>query len=74
VFVDKEHQLQWMLNGGASEMNTLQPIEAKQLGGHTAGTQAQESGRLAEASKKGGAKSREIADRIRAARDSTGNA
>jgi hypothetical protein len=67
VFVNKEHQLEWMLNGGASEMNALQPIGAKQMGGHTTGTQAVESGRLAEASKKGAAKSREIAERFRIA-------
>jgi hypothetical protein len=67
VFVNKEHQLQWMHDGGASELNALQPIEAKQQGGKTTGTQAALSGRLVEASKKGAAKAREIAERFRSA-------
>lgn len=68
VFVNKEHQLRWMLDGGAREMNALQPIEAKQLGGAIAGREAAESGRLAEAGEKGGARSREIAARFRSKR------
>jgi hypothetical protein len=67
VFVNKEHQLSWMLQGGASEMNALQPIEAKQRGGHVTGSDAAQNGRLAEAAKKGGAKSREIAEQLHAA-------
>lgn len=65
VFVNKEHQLQWMAAGGAGELNALQPLEAKERGGHTSGARALESGRLADASKKGGAKSREIAEKFR---------
>jgi len=54
-----------MVAGGASEMNKLQPIEAKQLGGRIIGKQAAESGRLAEAGKIGAARSREIAEDFR---------
>jgi hypothetical protein len=61
VFVNKEHQLDWMHSGGAAEMNRLQPLEAKELGGHIAGTKAARSGRLAEAGRLGAEKSREIA-------------
>lgn len=64
VFVDKVHQLQWMRHGGAKQLNALQPIDAKERGGHISGTRAAESGRLAEAAKLGGAKAREIALRI----------
>lgn len=70
VFVNKEHHLQWMVAGGASQMNALQPLEAKQLGGHVAGTSAVENGRLAEAAKKGAARSREIAERFHNSRAS----
>lgn len=66
VFVNKEHQLAWMLNGGASQMNALQPIEAKARGGEIAGEQAALNGRLAEAGKKGAERSREIAEAFRA--------
>lgn len=65
VFVNKEHQLKWMRDGGASQMNALQPVEAKATGGHVAGTNAVETGRLLEAGMKGAEKSREIARRFR---------
>jgi general stress protein YciG len=65
VFVDKEHQLDWMRAGGARELNALQPVEAKALGGSITGREAHRSGRLAEAAKKGGQRSREIAERHR---------
>jgi len=65
VFVNKEHQLAWMLAGGAKLMNELQPVEAKQLGGRIVGKAAAESGRLAEAAKLGAARSREIAEEFR---------
>jgi hypothetical protein len=68
VFVDKEHQLAWMSNGGASELNALQPLDAKVRGGLTAGQQAADTGRLTEASHKGAERAREIAERLRAAR------
>lgn len=68
VFVNKEHQLRWMSNGGARELNALQPLEAKERGGQVAGSQAAANGRLVEASKKGAARAREIAERFRAAR------
>jgi hypothetical protein len=68
VFLNKEHQLEWMLAGGAREMNALQPVEAKQLGGSLAGAEAAHSGRLAEASRKGAARSREIAENLRSRR------
>lgn len=66
VFLNKEHQLAWMLAGGAGEMNRLQPLEAKQLGGAIAGMEAQQSGRLAEAGGKGAERSRQIATEFRA--------
>lgn len=66
VFVNKEHQLEWMVQGGASEMNALLPHEVKVRGGLTAGHQAADSGRLLDASVKGAAKSREIAEAFRA--------
>jgi hypothetical protein len=69
-YVNKEHQLAHMVAGEASRMNSLQPIEGKQLGGAVAGRQAEESGRLAEAGKKGAEESRAIAERFRAARSS----
>jgi len=65
VFVNKEHQLAWMHDGGAKQLNALQPIEAKVRGGHTAGTDAALSGRLMEAAQKGGAVSHEIAERFK---------
>lgn len=65
VFVNKEHQFDWMSNGGASRMNALQPIEAKIKGGKIVGRQAAASGRLHEAALKGGARSREIAQAYR---------
>ncbi len=61
TFVNKEHQLAWMMAGGAREMNALLPDEVRERGGHTAGVQAAASGRLQEASEKGAARSREIA-------------
>lgn len=66
VFVDKEHQLTWMSAGGAREIAALQPIEDKQRGGRVAGEQAAKAGRLMEAAAKGGARSREIAEAVRA--------
>ena len=66
VFLNKEHQLAWMHAGGAREMNSLLPDEVRQRGGHTAGSRLASSGRLLEFSKKGGARSREIADIVRA--------
>ena len=68
VFVNKEHQLDWMLHGGAKELNALLPPEARKKGGEVAGQQAAESGRLLDAAQKGGARSREIAEKVRSAR------
>jgi hypothetical protein len=70
VFVNKEHQLEWMVNGGARELNSLQPLEAKVRGGQVAGEHAAASGRLADASQKGAAKAHEIAERFRQMRKS----
>lgn len=69
VFVNKEHQLDWMAAGGAREIGALQPIEAKQEGGRVAGQLALDSGRLAQASRKGGRRAREIAKHWRTTRD-----
>jgi hypothetical protein len=66
TFVNKEHQLTWMSNGGASEMNALLPDEVRERGGYTSGQRAAESGRLRETGKLGAAKSREIAEQWRA--------
>lgn len=66
VFVNKEHQLQWMVAGGARELNAMMSDEARALGGHLAGMKAVESGRLREASGKGAARSREIAQEFQA--------
>jgi len=68
AFVDKVHQLAWMDAGGARQMNALQPLEAKIKGGSVAGQEANESGRLRQASLRGAARSREIAERYRAQR------
>jgi hypothetical protein len=65
VFVNKEHQLRWMVGGGAAELNTLQPLEAKSRGGRTMGEAALKSGRLLEASRKGAAKVRAISSQFR---------
>ena len=61
VFANKEHQLAWMLTGGAREIGLLQPIESKRLGGHIAGRAGAESGALARAALKGAERSRQIA-------------
>lgn len=66
VFVNKEHQLRWMMDGGAREIGALQPLEAKRDGGRTAGRDAAESGRLAEAGLKGAERARQIAVAFRA--------
>jgi len=66
VFANKEHQLKWMTNGGARELNALLPLEARVKGGETAGQDALASGRLLSAAQKGGARSREIAQNVRA--------
>lgn len=72
AFVNKEHQLDWMARGGAREMNALQSEEAKIRGGHSAGRQAADSGRLRDAGLLGAEKARELSDQWRAkqARDS----
>ena len=59
-FVDKEHQLAWMLAGGARELNALLPSEVRVRGGQTAGNAAKSNGVLAEASKKGADRVREL--------------
>lgn len=66
VFLNKEHQLDWMNQGGAREMNMMQPLKAKIRGGEVSGQRAVESGRLMDAAQKGGARSHEIAERFRA--------
>jgi len=68
VFVDKEHQLRWMIAGGAREIGALEPPEARAKGGTVAGADAAASGRLREASTKGAARAREIAAEFRARR------
>lgn len=66
VFLNKAHHLAWMYAGGAREMNALLPDEVRQRGGQTTGREAHNSGRLKEAARKGGARSREIAAEVRA--------
>ena len=65
VFVNKEHQLAWMMNGGAKELYALMPDEARVRGRKAAGTLAVESGWLREAGLKGANRSREIAEQFR---------
>ncbi len=65
-FVDKEHQLRWMVAGGAREIGALQPHEAKVKGGTVVGHEAAASGRLRVASTKGATRTREIAADFRA--------
>ena len=65
VFVNKEHQLEWMVAGGAREIGALEPAEARSRGGARAGADARDSGRLRKASVLGGARSREIGERVR---------
>jgi len=65
VFVNKEHQLSWMLSGGAKELNALLPPEARVKGGQVAGQDAALTGRLLDAAHKGAAKSHEIAEQFR---------
>lgn len=67
-FVNKKHQLNWMLRGGAREMNSLLPDEPRVKGGTVAGQQAAASARLVDAAQKGGAASRKIGERVRAKR------
>jgi hypothetical protein len=69
VFVNKEHQLDWMNRGGARELNALQPEAAKVKGGTMAGREAVATGRLRQAGLKGAIRSREIADQWRAKQD-----
>jgi len=68
VFVNKEHQLAWMVAGGAREIGALQPLESKRLGGQIAGRAGVESGSLTRAGLKGAQRSREIADEFRRVR------
>jgi hypothetical protein len=70
MFVNKEHQLELMVNGGASEMNAMMPEEARAKGGEVAGKQSAESGRLHDAALKGAARSREIAEQFHRNRSS----
>lgn len=64
-YVNKEHQIAHLRAGEARRLNEQQPVEYKQAGGRTAGQLAVASGRLAEAAKKGGARSHEIAVSLR---------
>jgi hypothetical protein len=70
VYVDKFHQIAHLRAGEARRIGALEPLEARQRGGATAGRAAHESGRLADAARKGGERSREIAAEVRAAEDS----
>ena len=65
TFVNKEHQLAWMVAGGASEMNALLPDEVRVRGGQTTGRQPADSGRLREAGLNGAEASKENAQRFR---------
>jgi len=73
VFVNKEHQIAWMLDGGGREMNALMPDAARELGGKVSGQLAAATGRLKDASTLGGARSREIARAFRAKRQAAKN-
>ncbi len=69
VFVNKEHQLEWMLNGGAREMNALLPDEARALGGHVSGKIAVATGRQKKMAAAGAKRSRELAETFKARRN-----
>lgn len=73
-FVNKEHQSEWMNAGGARELNALLPHEVRVKAGEKMGRIAADSGRLLESAQKGGAKSREIAAKVRAKQQDQGNA
>ncbi len=66
--MNREHQLDWMFAGGASQMNAMQPIAAKIKGGATSGQQAAESGRLTEAAQRAGEQARKFAAEYRTRR------
>jgi len=66
--VDKEHQLDWMLAGGARDIGAMQPPDARAEGGRTAGRQRAMSGDLLEAGRKGAERARAIAEEWRARR------
>ncbi len=61
AFAGKEHQLEWMAAGGATELNALLPDEVRRRGGAAAGRAVADSGQLAEAGRKGAARAAEIA-------------
>ena len=46
VFVNKEHQLVWMNDGGARSLNELLPHEVRSRAGHVSGNLSAASGRL----------------------------
>ena len=48
-FVNKEHQLTWMSNGGARELQAMLPHEVLVKAGKVAGQKAVDSGHLYEA-------------------------
>jgi len=68
TFVNREHQLDWMYAGGASQMNAMQPIEGKIRGGATSGQQAAAAGRIQEVGVRAAQEAREFAARYRAKR------
>lgn len=68
VFVNIEHQLEWMAAGGARDMNARQSPAAKARGGQTAGRLAAKSGALQSAAAAGAQKIREVAEAVRARR------
>lgn len=72
VFVNKEHQLEWMAAGGARELNALQPIDAKVQGGQTAGNLLANSGHLDEIRPKALEKVKQITERFRAKHQAEG--
>ena len=71
AYVDKAHQIAHLMAGEASRLNTLQPIEAKQSGGHTAGSAAVASGRLAAAGRLGSESAKRVAREMRDVQEST---
>jgi hypothetical protein len=64
-FVDKRHQLRWLGKGGAREIGALAPAEARRRGGRAGGRSAVASGRLLAAARRGGERTREIAEEMR---------
>jgi hypothetical protein len=64
-FVNKEHQMAWMLNGGARQLNAMLSDEVRQRGGTTAGSRPQNIARLNEIRPAANERATAIANEVR---------